>query len=297
MGEIILFALTIILILILYIIYKKDENNNFDFNAYFYSRFNNYNNIPPNYNVPQYYMNNNQFNNNNYQNQFNDKYYSHNIKYENFKNNEFYQPNFNNTYNKSNNKSYNNNTFEISNLKSPGYVLNDLNSTQNKIQNKNYNNYNDIKFGEFLPGNRITFGMNNDSNEKYNKKNDNLKVIYADEFFSKQHPIKSNEKIDIFQSTDKNKTVINSPDSNVSNFLSIFKSKKTTENKINDKENININYSNKIETNLNSGNLLENLIFDENNNNNINNIIKNKNSYQINSNSIKKKLNFGENEE
>jgi hypothetical protein len=65
MGEIILFALTIILILILYIIYKKDESNNFDFNAYFYSRFNNYNNIPPNYNVPQYYMNNNQFNNNN----------------------------------------------------------------------------------------------------------------------------------------------------------------------------------------------------------------------------------------
>ena len=255
MGEIILFALTIILILILYIIYKKDENNNFDLNAYFYSRFNNnYNNIPQNYNVPSFYMNNNQFNNNNYQNQFNDKYYSNSITYGNFKNNEYNyppQPNFNNTYNKSNNKSYNNNTFEISNLKSPGYLLNELNSTQNKIQNKNYDNNNDIKFDAFLPGNRITFGMNNDSSEKYNKKNNNnLKVIYADEFFSKQHPITSNEKIDIFQSTDKKKTVINSPDSNVSNFLSIFKSKKMTENKNNDKENININYSNRIETNL-----------------------------------------------
>ena len=231
MGEILLLTCTIVLIFVLYIFYKKDQekmkiqyypnyienpNGNDLYNLQFRNKYLNYSN--------QYiYHNNNQYSNLNY------NPYNNNI-YDRSKSNMHQQIEMSKTY-----------------LQSPSYYIHnyiDPTTKKSNPYNNNFkNNYKNTDNHNSLNGKRITFGNNDNIN--FEKEN-NIKIINASEFIDNFKYSYTKNNLNYEDTTNKKNDIINTPKSNASDFISILKMGQSSMNKEYISKNNNTNKNNDI---------------------------------------------------
>ena len=195
-----LFTCSIILIFVLYIFYKKEQEKN---KMPYYPL---YQAIP--------------FGNDIYNRQYRNNY----LNYSNqFVNNNYEIPNWNNYNQKKNNESYRNNNLQKNMLnstflQSPSYFIHDY---IDKSNNKLFNNENQKPKNSLhvLNGKRITFG--NEDNLMFEKKN-SVRTINAEEYIDNIKYLYNNNSINK-NSTNKKDYLNNTPKSNLSEFISMSK--------------------------------------------------------------------------
>ncbi len=263
MGEILLLTCTIVLIFVLYIFYKKDQEK---MKIQYY----------PNYKE-------NPIGNDLYNLQFRNKYLNYSNQYiYNNNNNQYsnlnYNPYYNNLYDR--NKINMPEQIEMSKtfLQSPSYFIHDyIDPTikkSNHYINNPKNNYQKLDNHNSLNGKRITFGNNDNIN--FEKEN-NIKIINAREFIDNYKCSNYKNNLNFEDTTNKKSDIIHTPKSNASDFISILKMEQSSMNKD--------NLSKKNNTNINND-IIEGFSNFINETNNLNSLKEDE------ENSIIKKLNF-----
>lgn len=254
MGEILLLTCTIVLIFVLYIFYKKDQEK---MKIQYYPSFNE-----------------NPIGNDLYNLQFRNKYLNYSNQYIYNNNNQYsnlnYNPYYNNIYDRGKIKM--NEQIEMSKnfLQSPSYFIHDYIDPTTKKKNPYNNNfkknYQQLDNHNSLNGKRITFGNNDYLN--FEKEN-NIKIINATEFIDNFKYSNYKNNLNCEDTTNKKNDIINTPKSNISDFISILKLEQTSMNRdnISKTKNTNINYdmNEGFSTFINGTNNLNNLKEDEEN--------------------------------